>query len=186
MATAKDVKKGCVIVDGGELFHVTESRHVTPGNLRAFVQMKLKSLSKGTLIQKRFSSTENVEIAFLETRDAEYLYKEGDSFVFMDKDNYEQYRMPLDLVDEQMGFVKLNSDVKVTFHDGNPISIEVPSNVVLEIVNTEPGMKGNSVTNVFKPAVLETGIEVKVPLYIEIGEKIKVDTKTGEFVCRVS
>jgi elongation factor P len=186
MSTATDVKKGHVLNIDGDLYQVMDTRHTTPGNKRGFIQMKIKSLTKGNTIQRKFSSTEDVDIAFLDTKVTEYLYEDAGTFVFMDKETFEQYHLTVEVVGEMMNFVRLNSDVKVTFHEGNPISIELPASVVLGVVQTEPGVKGDTVTNVFKPAELETGYTIKVPLYIEIGEKVKVDTRTGEFLSRAN
>jgi elongation factor P len=186
MVTATEVRKGQVLNIDGELFQVTDTRHSTPGNKRGFIQMKIKSLSRGNTIQRKFSSTESVDIAFLDTRGCEYLYRDGDGFVFMDSENYEQYNLTAAVVGDLMGYVKLNEVVKVTFYEGNPLSVELPSSVVLKVIQTEPGLKGNTVTNVYKPAVLETDLEIKVPMYINIDEKVKVDTRSGEFIGRAN
>lgn len=183
--TASDLRKGMVINHDGELFVITAATHHTPGNKRGLVQVKMKNLEKGNTYAHKFRSTDNIERAFLDSRGMEYLYEEGDAFVFMDDETYEQVHLGADLVGDDMPYVKLNSKVKVTFHEGRPVSVDLPSAVVLQVTHTEPGFKGDTATNVTKPATLETGLEVKVPGYIKEGEQVKIDTRTGEFLERV-
>jgi elongation factor P len=182
---ARDVKRGQVLNFDGSLHKVTGMFHGTPGNKRAFIQMDLKVLKTGQVIKRKFSVTDSVEIAFLDTRLMEYLYRDGENFVFMDLESYEQFPMGTDVVEDNMKYIRENTQVKVIYYDGNPISLDLPAAVVLEVEFTEPGAKGDTVSNVFKPAKLETGMEIKVPLYIEIGESVKVDTRSGEFLERV-
>ncbi|MCI0343324.1 MAG: elongation factor P [Planctomycetales bacterium] len=183
---AKDIRKGMILMIEGELYQVLDAQHITPGNWRGYSQIKARNLKKGNLFQNRFRSTEDVEQAFLDMREMEYLYQDGEGFVFMDVENYEQITLGKEMVGEQMLYVTLNSRVKVALHDGTPITVELPSAVTLRVTETEPGFRGNTATNVTKPAKLETGLEVKVPPFIEIGQKVKVDTRTGEFLERVS
>jgi len=186
MASANDIRKGNVILLDGELYTCSDFHHNTPGNKRGIIQAKLKSLASGTTINRKFSSTEKVEFAFLDKRPCEYLYREGTNHVFMDLENYEQFHLSDDTVGEQMRFIVENAQVQLTFHDGNPVSIELPGSVEMIVKHTEPGLKGDSVSNVFKPATLETGYELKVPNHINIGDRVKVSTQSGEFQGRVN
>lgn len=183
---ATDIRKGQVIEKDGDLLLITEYEHRTPGNLRSVVQIKTRSLGSGQAGSMRLSGSDTVEIAFLDRRKCEYLYKEsGGSFVFMDGETYEQFPLMDDLVGEVMGYVKENTTVEVTFHDQTPIGVDLPNTVELEVVEAEAAVKGNTATNVKKGAVLETGLAVKVPLHISVGDTIKVSTDTGEFQGRV-
>ena len=186
MINATELRKGMVIQQDDGLFVVTDTQHITPGNKRGILQAKIKHLKDGHTIQRRFRSTDRVEQAYLESKKFEYLYEEKSAFVFMDTETYEQLRLDADVVGEEIPYIALNSQVQITFHDGAPVSIDLPSSVVLEVKQTDPGAKGNTVTNVYKPATLETGLVVKVPLHIVIGNRIKVDTRSGEFVERVN
>jgi elongation factor P len=186
MAQATEIRPGMVIVQDGELFIVIDRDHITPGNWRAYVQIKARNLKTGSVFQKRFRSVDKIETAYLEKKNCEYLYPEGDNFIFMDTENYEQFPLSKDVVGAAMPYVALNSQVQITWHEGKPIAVDVPSSVNLRIVDTEPGQRGNSVTNVFKPATLETGLVVKVPLHIEKGNVVRVSTETGEFQDRVN
>ena len=183
---ATEMKKGVVIELEDGLWIVTDTMHMTPGNKRGFIQAKIKSLADGHVLQRKFRSTDRVEKAFLEGRKHEYLYEEPPSFVFMDKESFEQIRLGEDAVGEQMKYIRHNSEVNITFHNGKPISIDLPAAVVLEVTQTDPGMKGDTVSNVYKPATLETGLVVKVPLYINEGNSVKIDTRTGEFLERAN
>ena len=184
MINATDIRKGQIINVDGELFSVSDFHHVTPGKGRAHMQVSIKSLKQGNVIQKRFRSSDKVDDVFLEHKDMEYLYKEGDNFCFMDIENYEQTVLPNEVIGEMMSYIAPNAKVKVTFYEGNAIGVELPSSVILKIVETDPGIKGDTVTNVFKPAKLETGFEMKVPLFINSGETIRIDTRTGLFMGR--
>ncbi|MCF6158972.1 MAG: elongation factor P [wastewater metagenome] len=184
MVSATEIKKGTVIKLDNELYLVVDYQHVTPGNWRGMVQAKLKSLKQGNVIQKRFRSTDKLEDVFLDYRVMEYLYRDGDNFCFMDTENYEQVLLPKEAVEDTIPYMTLNSQVRIAFYEGKAISIELPTSVTLKIVETDPGMKGDTVVNVYKPAKLETGLIVKVPLFINNGERIKIDTRTGEFISR--
>ncbi len=183
--TATDIRKGMVLMYEGELQLVTEFQHRTPGNLRAFIQAKLKSLASGASKQVRFSASDRIEPAFLERKDCEYLYRDSTGYVFMDSENYEQFTLEPEFVEDTMHYIIENQTVQVTFHEGKPLSVDLPSSVILTVKTTEPGVKGDTVNNVFKPATLETGLEIKVPNYINEGEAVKVDTRTGDFIERV-
>jgi len=183
---ATDIRKGSVLILDGDLYVCAEFQHKTPGNLRGNVQTKLKSLRDGRTIQRKFSSTERVEFAFLDKRACEYLYKDGAAYVFMDAETFEQFHLEEELVKDQMRFIVENAPAAVTFHDGVPVTIELPASVELKVTRTDPGAKGDTVSNVFKPATLETGLEIKVPNHIAIGDVVKVSTDTAEFLGRAS
>ena len=186
MINATDIRKGMVIRMDGELFAVLGREHVTPGNWRAMVQTEMRSLRSGNKTQKRFRSNEQVDEVYVETRTFEYLYPEADTYIFMDSDNYEQIPVPSDVVGDDIRFMPVNSQVKGMVIEGKIVSIELPSSVVLEIVETEPGVKGDSRTNIFKNAKVSTGMAVKVPLFMREGDRIKIDTRTGDFVERIN
>ena len=184
---ANEIRKGSILIHKGELWQAVEVEHRTPGNWRAFVQVKLRNIKTGVHINERFQSTTNVEKAWLDKRKAEYLYDDANTGpVFMDQESFEQYSLPRDLLGESMNWVKPNGEVEVTFYEGTPIGLELPPNVELKITDTEPAVKGNTVSNVQKPATLETGHVVKVPSHINVGDVIRVSTVTGEFQERVN
>ena len=186
MASANDIRKGNVILLDGVLYICTDFHHNTPGNKRGIIQAKLKELQGGTIINRKFSSTEKVEFAFLDKRSCEYLYRDGANHVFMDSETFEQHFLSDETVGDEMRFIVENSTAQVTFYEGTAVSIELPGSVELVIKHTEPGLKGDSVSNVFKPATLETGLEIKVPNHINIGDRVKVSTQTCEFQGRVN
>jgi elongation factor P len=177
-------RRGMLFRQDGELWQIISMDLNTPGNWRSMFQVKMKNILKGNVITKRIAPTEDLEDVFLDTHDMEYLYREGENYVFMDTENYEQITLMPDQVGEAAQYLRLNEVVKVQMIEGKPINLELPPVVVLEVKDTEPGLKGATVTNVNKPAKLETGVTVKVPNFIEIGEKVKVDTRTGEFLGR--
>ena len=181
MAKATEIKRGRVLKMDGDLWNVLESQHVTPGNWRGMVQVVMKNLRTGAKKAHRFGSTEIVETAFLDKKVMQYLYKDPAGYCFMDTGNYEQMILTDDEVGDAKGYLRENDEVQITFHEGLPIGLELPPSVVLTVKETTPGSKGDTVSNVFKPATLETGIVVKVPLFIVEGEKVRIDTRTGEF-----
>ena len=181
---ASQMKVGNVIKYEDDLWIVVETQHVKLSKGGGAMQTKLKNLTRGDHITYRFRSSDKVETAFLEKRDCEYLYPEGEGFVFMDLENFEQYVLHQELVGDQMKFLRHNAKVNVTFYEGKPITVALPSSVELAVTETEPGMKGDTVTNVTKPAVMETGITVQVPLFINQGDKLKIDTRSGEYLER--
>lgn len=183
---ATEIRKGSVIIHEGALCLVTEYNHHTPGNLRAVIHAKLKNLKTGGTYSQRFSSSDRLEIARLDAREVEYLYPEGNAYVFMDTTSYDQITLSKEDVGDAMDYLKLNDKVQIAFHDDKPITVTLPSSVTLTVTETEPGAKGNSVTNIYKPAKVETGLTVKVPLFVEQGQRIKVDTRTGEYLDRVN
>jgi elongation factor P len=182
---ATELRKGQVIEKDGDLLLITEYEHRTPGNLRAIIQMKVRNLNTGQTSAMRLASGDVLETAFLEKKGCQYLYQESDgSYVFMDVNTYDQFPLPTDLVGELMGYVKESSEIEVTFHGATPIGIELPNTVVLEVTTAEEAVKGNTATNVKKEAVVETGMTVKVPLHISVGDRIKIRTSDGEFLGR--
>lgn len=181
---ATEIRRGQVLVLDGELWLVTGFEHIAPGNWRAMNQVKCKHLTTGATRQMRLGSSEVVEVAYLERRPCSYLYQEGDHFVFMDAQNYEQYHLGRDVVGDAMRFVRENQEVLVTFHEGRPISLDLPPAVVLRVTQAEIAVRGDSVTNDRKGATLETGLQIRVPLHIEAGDYVKVGTETGEFLGR--
>ena len=184
MIQATTIRKGMVLEFDGDLFTVLDFHHLTPGNKRGVIQLKLRSLSKGNTMQKKLSSNDKVELAVLEERSMEYLYDEGEKKVFMDQTNFEQYPLGADLLEEAEPFITVGQTIKVSFYEGRPMSIHLPPSIILTVTETAPGLKGDSVSNVFKPAILETGLETQVPLFIDNGTKVKVDTKTGKYLER--
>ncbi len=184
MISAIDLRKGLVIKIEGELYTVSGFNHVTPGKGRAHMQVSIKNLKQGNVTQKRYRPSDKVEDVFLDHRDMEYLYQEGDNYCFMDTENYEQVFLAKDVLGDAMSYVAPNAKVTVSLYENNAIGVELPSSVTLKIIETDPGTKGDTVTNVFKPAKLETGYVTKVPLFINTGEIIKIDTRTGEFMGR--
>jgi elongation factor P len=185
MATTSDVSVGTVIRFNGELCQVLEWQHRTPGNLRAFYQGKMRNLKNGKLVENRFRSGEEVEIVRVEYKMMQYIYTEGDFIVCMDNETFEQVHVPASLFGDGIKFLKEGMEVKVSFEGDEIILAEPPTFVELEITYTEPGFKGDTATNTLKPATLETGAIVNVPLFCDKGEIIKVDTRTGEYVERV-
>ncbi len=184
-AKATELRKGQVLLKDGQLLLITEYSHATPGNLRAVVHVKTRNLESGQTGAFRPAAGDSFELAYLDRKKAQYLYKEANGdFVFMDEETYEQFTILADLGAEPMAYVKESEVVEVTFHETNPISIELPTSVVLEVTEAEMAVKGNSATNVKKDAVLETGVKIKVPLHIQVGELVKVKTENGEFLGR--
>lgn len=185
MANTGDISIGMVIRYNGELCQIIEWQHRTPGNLRAFYQGKMRNLKSGKLVENRFRSGEEMEIVRVEYKMMQFIYPEGDFIVAMDNETYEQVYVPGILLGEGVKFLKEGMDVKVTFEGDNPILAEPPTFVELEITYTEPGVKGDTATNTLKPATVETGATVNIPLFCNVGEKIKIDTRTGAYVERV-
>jgi len=168
----------------GDVAVVLDTQHRTPGNLRAFVQMTLRSIRTGKTSDVRFSSTERVDVIPMITRKMEYSYKDGEDFVFSDPETYETVTLPPELVGDARNYLTENAPVTVTFVEEKAAQIEVPASVVLKVTDAPEGIRGDSANNVQKPATLETGISVQVPLFIKTGEKIKIDTRTGKYMER--
>ena len=184
MISAGDFKNGITIEYDGNIYQIIEFQHVKPGKGAAFVRTKLKNIVNGGVIETSFRPTEKFPLARIDKKDMQYLYSDGDLFHFMDVETYDQVALGADTVGDALKFVKENEMVKICSHNGSVFSIEPPLFVELEITETEPGVKGHTATNVTKPAIVETGAEVKVPIFIDQGEKIKIDTRTGEYLSR--
>ena len=185
MVTAGDFKNGLTIEIEGNIFQILEFQHVKPGKGAAFVRTKLKNIISGGVVEKTFRPTEKFENAHIERKEMQYLYQDGDLYYFMDNDTYEQIALGSELIGDALKFVKENEMCKVCSHNGNVFSIEPPLFVELQVTDTEPGFKGNTATGATKPAIVETGAQVNVPLFVENGEVIKIDTRTGEYLSRV-
>lgn len=184
--SAFEMKVGNLMSINNKLWRVLKLQHVKPGKGGAFVQAEMKEISIGTKINERFRSDEKLEKAHVEPRQMQYLYAEGSDHIFMDLTTFEQIHIPNEDIAEQMGYLLPNTEVQINFHDDNPIGLELPANVVLEVVETEGVVKGQTATSSGKPAKLETGITVSVPQFVNAGEKIKVNTTTGDYVERAS
>jgi elongation factor P len=179
------VRKGQVIVgDDGQLYFVVDRDLNTPGNWRAILQLKLKNLKTGAITMNRVRPEDKVEQAYLDKREMEYIYQDGDGYVFMDTETSDQITLAADWVGDQMLYLKENTKAAVTFYDGRPLFLELPATVELKVVETEPSLKGATAAAQYKPAVLETGLKIPVPPFIEIGEVIAVDTREGKYLSR--
>ena len=184
MPAANDIRKGQVIKHNGEPHLVMETQHRTPGNLRAFVQVKMRNLRYGKALDQRFASTDTIEVLPTERRTLEFSYADRDAFAFIDPSTFEQIELSAQTLGDVKNYLTPGGKVDVLFVDDKPVTIELPSAVTLKIVESADGIKGDTASNVQKPAKLETGIEVRVPLFIKEGEKIKVSTETREFAGR--
>jgi len=185
MADTGDINVGSIIRMNGELMQITDWQHRTPGNLRAFYQAKMRNLINGKQIENRFRSGESVEIVRVDYRQMQFIYVEGDFAVVMDNENYEQIHVPMILFGDSAQFLKEGMEVKISFEGDNVILAEAPTFVVCEITYAEPGIKGDTATNTLKPATLDTGAKVSVPLFCNEGDLVKVDTRTATYVERV-
>lgn len=181
---ASELKKGMIIKDGGDFLVVVDIEHRTPGNLRAIYQTTLKNLLSAKMVNKRYSPADTVEKADLESKKVQYLYRDHSGFHFMDMATYESVALGDDMVGGAKDYLKENLEVELMYHEHRPISIEVPVSVALKIVESAPGVKGDTSGRAMKPAKLETGLTVNVPLFIEEGETILVDTRSGEYLGR--
>ena len=186
MVQATALRPGMIIIFRDELHSVFRAEHRTPGNLRGFVQAKLRNLRSGSIIDHRFSSTDFVDKAVLEQHDMEYLYDEGDAFHFMNTEDYSQIHLDREFLGDVVNYLVPQQPVKIEFYEGKPISVALPPTVDLTIVETEPGIKGATVSNVTKPAKTETGLVVQVPPFINQGEKIRVSTVDGSYLERAN
>ena len=182
--TAGEFRNGVTFEMDGQVQQVIEFQHVKPGKGAAFVRVKMKNVVTGAVTETSFNPTAKFEEAFVERREMQYLYNEGDLYYFMDNETYEQIPISKDTLGDDFRFVKENENVKVLSYKGSVFAVEPPLFVELEITETEPGVKGNTATNVLKPATVETGAVVKVPIFIEQGERIQIDTRTGEYLGR--
>ena len=185
MISAGDFRNGITIEIDSNIFQIIEFQHVKPGKGAAFVRTKLKNIKSGGVIEKTFRPTEKCPQARIDRKDMQYLYSDGDLFHFMDQETFEQIALNVENVGDSLKFVKENDICKVCSHNGSVFAIEPPMFVELEITETEPGFKGDTATGATKPAVVETGATVYVPLFVELGDKIKIDTRSGEYLSRV-
>ncbi|HJF75478.1 MAG TPA: elongation factor P [Brevibacterium linens] len=185
MATTNDLKNGLVLNLDNHLWQVLEFQHVKPGKGPAFVRTKLKSVTTGKIIDKTFNAGTKVETANVDRRDMQYLYHDGTDYVFMDSQDYDQVNISAELVGDAANYMLENQDLQISFHEGTPLSVELPPSVELTITHTEPGLQGDRSTGGSKPATLETGYEIQVPLFLEEGVKVKVDTRSGDYLGRV-
>src|SRR5215467_4407685 len=181
MISSTQMRPGMVIKFNNDLFSVFSVNHRTPGNLRGFVQAKMRNLRSGTMIEHRFSSEDRVERAVLDEVEMEYLYDDGEYYYFMNSETYEQMHLTKDILGDAVSYLIPQLKVSVEFYEGKPMSVELPATVDLQVVETEPGLKGATVSNVTKPAKLETGLVVQVPPFITEGEKIRVNTTEGTY-----
>jgi elongation factor P len=179
-----DLRPGMAVKIDGNLFVITQFTHVTPGNLRAFVQIKIKNVVNGLVVEKRLRSGEEVETIDLDRRQMEFLYTDSSGHVFMDQENFEQISLPESLIGESMKFVKPNTVITVLIADGRPVAIELPNVVELKVTDTPPGIKGATATNQLKEATMETGLKTRVPPFISPGELVRINTEDGSYNSR--
>ena len=184
MISAGDFRNGITFEENGQVIQVVEFQHVKPGKGAAFVRTKTRNVISGAVVEKTYNPTDKFPIAYVERKDMEYSYNDGTLYYFMDPETYEQMPLGKDAVEDAIQFVKENTNVIIRYFKGNAFSVEAPNFVELEITKTEPGFKGDTATNNFKPATTETGYEIQVPLFINIGDVIKIDTRTGEYLSR--
>ncbi|MDQ1293337.1 MAG: elongation factor [Actinomycetota bacterium] len=186
MATTNDLKNGLVLNLDGQLWTVVEFQHVKPGKGGAFVRTKLKNVMSGKVVDKTFNAGTKVQTATVDKRDMQFSYKDGEDFVFMDTQSFDLLTISTATVGDSANFLLENQDAIVAMHEGAPLYVELPTSVVLQITYTEPGLQGDRSTGGTKPATVETGYEIQVPLFLENGTRVKVDTRTGEYLGRVN
>lgn len=184
MISAGEFRNGVTFEMDGNVLQVVEFQHVKPGKGAAFVRVKMKNVMTGAVTERSFNPTDKYEPAYVERRDMQYLYNDGELYYFMDNETYEQIPIGQDTLGDSFRFVTENMDCKILSYKGNVFAVEPPMFVELEITETDPGFKGNTATNTLKPATVETGATVNVPLFLEIGDRIKIDTRTGEYLER--
>lgn len=181
---ASELKKGRVVNYEGGLYSISDVTRVSKGNWRSYLQIKLKSLKDGRILDARFSVDDRVETAFVDTKPYQYLYRDGDNFIVMDPQSFDQTPIPVDVMGDANLYLRGNEDVTLSFIDGKLVGVELPNVVTLKVADTSPVVKGATATNQTKEATLETGLRVKVPPFIEIGEELRIDTRTGEYLER--
>ena len=186
MISAGDFRNGVTFEMDGQVLQVVEFQHVKPGKGAAFVRTKLRNVITGSVIEKTYNPTAKVQQAYVERKDMQYLYNDGDLYYFMDLESFEQIPISADKLSDNFKFVKENVNCKIVSYKGNVFAVEPPIFVELEVTETEPGFKGDTATGASKPATLETGAEIKVPLFINIGDVLKIDTRTSEYLERVT
>lgn len=179
-----DLRRGMIIVEDGQLLQVVDRDLKTPGNLPSKLRLRLKNLKTGLVNDKRVHPEDKVEQAYLDTRLMQYLYRDGDEFIFMDKETFDQIHLHKEWVGDQILYLKENEDARLVFFEGKPISLELPNTVDMKVTETEPSMKGATAQAQYKPATLETGLKITVPAFISIGDMVTVDTRTGEYLSR--
>ncbi len=184
MLVAGDFRKGITFEWDGGVWTIVDFQHVKPGKGAAFVRTKIKNVMTGAVLERTFNPTDKMPRAIIETKEMQYLYNDGDLYYFMDPENFEQMPLSKDAVEDTIQYVKENTNVVIRFFKGNAFSVEPPNFVEHEITETEPGFKGDTTTNTYKPATTETGLQIMVPLFINIGEKIRIDTRSGEYLSR--
>ena len=186
MATlpATRLKKGMLIKMDNDLFRILELQHVTPGNLRGFVRVKMRNIRNGSLADNRFRSEDSIERATLDEREMQYLYQDGDDYYFMDTSSYEQIHINSEALGDSVNYLKPEMTINVELYGSEPVGIELPQTVDLKVVETVPGIKGATASNQIKPATVETGLVVQVPPFINTGDVIRVNTETGEYLAR--
>ncbi len=182
---ATDMRSGMAVKIDGKLYVITRTEHRTPGNLRAFMQIKLKDVKGGSIVERRFASSDDLEVAMLDRRQIEYLYSDNTGHVFMDNESYEQYALDADLLGNAMKYIKPNTAIVGMFNEGNVITLELPKTVDLKVTDTVPGIKGATATNVQKDATMETGLVTRVPDFIKVGEMVRISTEDGSYQSRV-
>jgi elongation factor P len=186
VATSNDLKNGIVLNIDGQLWTVVEFQHVKPGKGAAFVRTKLKNILTGKVVDRTFNAGVKVETANVDKRDMTYLYNDGSTYIFMDKDTYDQVSLNEETVGDAVNYMLENQEAVVAMHEGNPIYVELPASVVLEVTYTEPGLQGDRSSGGTKPATVETGLQIQVPLFLENGTKVRIDTRTGDYLGRVN
>ncbi|MFU2157618.1 elongation factor P [Caldisericum sp. AR60] len=186
MISANELRSGVTFELDGELFVVISYQHIKPGKGSPFVRVKMKSLESDNIVERTFRPEEKFKKAFLERKPMQYLYKEGNNFVFMDLETFEQFYLSEEDVGDSANFLKENLEIQIIFYKNKPVSVELPNFVELKVVQTEPGVKGDTATSAMKPALLETGYKLQVPLFVNEGDVIRVDTRTGEYLERVN
>ena len=186
MASSNDIKNGSVLNMDGQLFSIIEFQHVKPGKGGAFVRTKMKNVRSGKVVDKTFNAGAKVEMATVDRGEYEYLYQDGEDYVFMDKSDFDQITVPGTIVGDATNFMLENQTVTIAIHDGEPLYVELPPSVVLEITESAPGLQGDRSTGGTKPATVETGYQIQVPLFVEAGTRVKVDTRTGDYLGRVN
>jgi elongation factor P len=183
--STNDLKNGMTLDLEGTLFQVIEFQHVKPGKGGAFVRTKLRNVRTGAVVEKTFNAGVKVGLAIVARKEMQFLYRDADAFTFMDLGSYDQLPVPADVVGDAARWLAEGATAQVAVHQGVPIAVELPASVSLTVTTTQPGVKGDTRTNAMKPAVLETGAEIQVPLFVEAGERVKVDTRSGEYIERV-
>lgn len=186
MATTNDLKNGMTLNLDGVLWNVVDFQHVKPGKGGAFVRTKLKNLLTGQVVERTFNAGVKVDVATVDKREMQYLYPDGEDFVFMDTETYDQLHVPAVTVGDTRGYLLENMTATVALHEGTPLSVELPASVELTISHTDPGLQGDRSTGGTKPATLETGAQIQVPLFLTTGERVKVDTRDGRYLGRVT